>query len=188
MRTASIIDAASRLFSQRGYRGTSIAAVAREVGMTDAGVLHYFGTKRELLGAVLERSTLEDAGAFREIMALGGISALEGLAGWGAVMESSSEYTGLEITLGAEAIEPGSDLRPFFHSRYRVLRRWLTRAIEAGVTSGEFRSGTNARLEAAALIAFLDGIRLQWYFGVVDSLEVAVREHVEAVIDRISSV
>lgn len=185
VRADAIVLAASKLFAVRGFRGATIAAVAAEVGLTDAGVLHHFPTKRALLGAVLERSTLENAPGFRRLIDAGGIEALEGLAEWGRVMSEDSGLTMLEITLGAEALEPGSDLRPFFQTRYRVLRRWLIRAIDKGIARGEFRADADAEREATALIAFLDGIRLQWAFGFVDSLEDAVRAHVRARIEHL---
>lgn len=46
--------AALHLFSERGYAGTSIAAVAKAVGLSTPGVLHHFPDKRALLIAVLE--------------------------------------------------------------------------------------------------------------------------------------
>ncbi|RMI32783.1 TetR/AcrR family transcriptional regulator [Nocardia stercoris] len=48
-----ILDAALELFSERGYAGTSIAAVAKAVGLSAPGVLHHFPDKRTLLLAVL---------------------------------------------------------------------------------------------------------------------------------------
>lgn len=185
MRADAIVAAATRLFAERGFRGTTVAAVAHEVGLTDAGVLHHFPTKRALLSAVLERSTLEGAEGFRELLAAGGVDALEQLANWGAVMTERVQFTRLEITLSAEAIEPGSDLEPFFVARYRVLRRWLIRALEAGVARGELRADLDAEREVTEIIAFLDGIRLQWAFGYVDSLEASVHAHITDTLDRL---
>ncbi|MFE7800860.1 TetR/AcrR family transcriptional regulator [Nocardia sp. NPDC057440] len=50
---ARILSAALRLFSERGYAGTSIAAVAKAVGLSAPGVLHHFPDKRTLLLSVL---------------------------------------------------------------------------------------------------------------------------------------
>ena len=49
------IEAARRLFAERGFYGTSIAAVADELGLTKQALLHHFGTKEKLYGDVLER-------------------------------------------------------------------------------------------------------------------------------------
>ncbi|MEW2355074.1 TetR family transcriptional regulator [Spirillospora sp. NPDC029432] len=44
-----ILDAASALFAQRGYRATSMQAIADEVGITKAALYYHFGSKDELL-------------------------------------------------------------------------------------------------------------------------------------------
>ncbi|MFB4316120.1 TetR family transcriptional regulator [Actinomadura sp. 21ATH] len=44
-----ILDAASTLFAQRGYRATSMQAIADEVGITKAALYYHFGSKDELL-------------------------------------------------------------------------------------------------------------------------------------------
>jgi TetR/AcrR family transcriptional regulator len=50
-----ILAAAERLFSLHGFDGTSLRKVASQWGGTHVGVLHYFPSKRQLYGAVLER-------------------------------------------------------------------------------------------------------------------------------------
>lgn len=185
VRADAIVESASRLFAARGFRGTSIAAVAADVGLTDGGVLHHFPSKRALLAAVLESLTLASLDEAREMFAPGGIETLRRLADWGTVMERQVHQTGLEVTLGAESIDPGSDLHDFFAKRYRTLQRWFTRSIQAGVDRGEFQSDVDAHAEATALIAFLDGIRLQWYFGAVDSLAAEVRRHLLALVEKL---
>src|SRR3546814_13940791 len=54
-RRSQILEAAAELFSESGSAGTSIAAVAARVGISDAGVLYHFPTKEQLLLGVLGR-------------------------------------------------------------------------------------------------------------------------------------
>lgn len=44
-----------RLFAERGYTETPIKAIARACNMSDAGVFHYFPSKRDILEAILDR-------------------------------------------------------------------------------------------------------------------------------------
>jgi AcrR family transcriptional regulator len=53
-----ILDAAERLFSERGFDGTSIRDVTAEAGVNLAAVHYHFGSKEDLLRAVLERVVL----------------------------------------------------------------------------------------------------------------------------------
>jgi AcrR family transcriptional regulator len=50
-----ILDAAERLFAERGYRGTSIRAVTDLAGANLAAVGYHFGSKAALLAAVARR-------------------------------------------------------------------------------------------------------------------------------------
>lgn len=51
---SALLAAGRRLFSQRGFDGTSIRAITREAGANLGAVTYHFGSKRGLYGAVLE--------------------------------------------------------------------------------------------------------------------------------------
>ena len=53
-------DAATGLFVDRGYLATTIEAVAEQAGVAPQTVYHGFGTKRNLLAAVLDASIVGD--------------------------------------------------------------------------------------------------------------------------------
>jgi AcrR family transcriptional regulator len=50
-----ILDAASRLMSQRGFEGTSIATISQESGLPNSSIYWHFGSKAAILAAVMER-------------------------------------------------------------------------------------------------------------------------------------
>ena len=50
-----ILERAQNLFAQRGFYGTSIAAIVSELGISKQALLHYFPTKEKLYGEVLQR-------------------------------------------------------------------------------------------------------------------------------------
>lgn len=49
------IEAATELFAERGFYGVSLTNVADELGLTKQALLHHFGSKEKLYGAVLGR-------------------------------------------------------------------------------------------------------------------------------------
>jgi AcrR family transcriptional regulator len=51
---AAVLAAAQAAFAERGFRGTTIRAVAADAGVDPALVHHYFGTKDDLFVAALE--------------------------------------------------------------------------------------------------------------------------------------
>ena len=65
-RKKSIIEAATRMFARTGSRGTTLGEIAAEVGVSQAAVVYHFGTKEELLNAVLDnRDRFEDTQLWR---------------------------------------------------------------------------------------------------------------------------
>jgi len=63
------LNAAKHLFAQRGFYGTSIAAIAGELGLTKQALLHHFGSKEKLYGEVLQRLSGRLMAAIGEITA-----------------------------------------------------------------------------------------------------------------------
>src|ERR1700761_5543659 len=71
LRREQILEQAVRIVSQRGYYGFGIQELAKECGLTNGGLLYYFGTKEGLLIALLEDRDRRDAEA---ISAAAGLS------------------------------------------------------------------------------------------------------------------
>ena len=56
----AIVEAAARLFAERGYQETSVADIAREAGVALQTVYNAVGAKREVLFRVLEHAAAGD--------------------------------------------------------------------------------------------------------------------------------
>ena len=55
IRIAEIIDVAENLFTTKGYRGTTISDIAKEMGVAQGMCYYYFKSKEEILEALLNR-------------------------------------------------------------------------------------------------------------------------------------
>src|SRR5690349_21562654 len=91
--SGEIVTVAAELFARRGYRGTTLTAIAGEIKATDASILHYFPNKAAILDAVLERDDEPGRQEFLELIAPGGIEGLRRFARWGARMEAEPTTT-----------------------------------------------------------------------------------------------
>jgi AcrR family transcriptional regulator len=54
-----VLEAGSRLFSERGYQDTSIAEIGRRADIAKSVLYHYFGSKAGLYEAIVEAETRE---------------------------------------------------------------------------------------------------------------------------------
>lgn len=61
-----ILDVASRLMASRGYDGTSISQLCKEVGLPSSSIYWHFGSKEGVLAAVMERGALHFFESFPE--------------------------------------------------------------------------------------------------------------------------
>lgn len=82
-----LLDAAMRLFAERGFVGTTIGELEREAGLAprSGAVYQYFASKEMLLYAALERemATVNELEAVLEALPAGDLAAqLEALARW----------------------------------------------------------------------------------------------------------
>jgi AcrR family transcriptional regulator len=193
VRREQIIDAAVELFGEHGFRGTSVAAVADQVGVTDAGVLYHFGTKDELLLAVLDRLRGRQWGEMQtELQAAyleGGLAGLRLVRYWGAWMENTPEENKVLLVLSAEHLTDDSAVNVYFAERYGWLLTSLAEAFEQAAKNGDIRRDVDAVLEASMLMAMMDGIRLQWFLLGPKrvSMADAMYDYVDNMIERLTA-
>ncbi|TBW40957.1 TetR/AcrR family transcriptional regulator [Siculibacillus lacustris] len=70
-----ILDTADRLFGHYGYGKTTVADIARELGMSPANVYRFFASKLEIVEAKCERMLAQRHAYNLEIVASGGSAA-----------------------------------------------------------------------------------------------------------------
>jgi AcrR family transcriptional regulator len=61
VRRQQILEEATRLIGLQGYNGLTVHDLARRCGLTNGGLLYYFGSKEQLLVAILEERDRHEA-------------------------------------------------------------------------------------------------------------------------------
>lgn len=157
-----ILDAAVRAFSAQGYEGTSMLRVADAAGLSQAGLLHHFPSKRALLLAVLQRRDDVDSATFGLPGAVEGLAALDAMAD---LMDHNATLRGIVqgfTALTGEAVAEHSPGREHFTARYARIRGELAAALRLGVERGEVRADADCDAIAAEVFALMDGLQVQW--------------------------
>ena len=96
-----ILDSAMQLFGEKGFRGTSVAAIERAAGLTPGagGLYHHFRSKDEVLSAGLERQ-LARLGALRDIRRL-----FTGIGDLGVQLTLAARYVLAELDSESELLQ-----------------------------------------------------------------------------------
>lgn len=159
-RREQILLAATRLFGEAGFRGTSLRDLARACGVSHPTLLHYFPTKDDLLLAVLRRRdelTVEEIGRLsgpRELPAF--------LLRMSEVNASIPGIIALFTVTSAEATAPEHPAHPYYRERYRAAVAGLTTLLEQARHEGVLRPHVDPARAARSVFAVLDGAQVQW--------------------------
>ena len=149
---------AERLLARNGWRNTSLALIAKEAGVTPAGLLHHFESKEQLLNAVLDARDADD-----EIHAdyRSGDLVTE-LSRVPERFDRAPELVGTFTVLLVENIAPDAPLHDRLLKRYRDAVDIITAIITRGQESGQYRADVDAAGRAVEILAFINGMETLW--------------------------
>ncbi len=82
-----VMATSARLFAERGFAGTTMRAIADECGIQAASLYHHFGSKDELIAAIMTRSSTHVVELYDQIHAAG----LEPVARFEALIRATLE-------------------------------------------------------------------------------------------------
>ncbi|WP_194909650.1 TetR/AcrR family transcriptional regulator [Catenulispora rubra] len=143
-RRAQILEAALAAYASSGPQGPSLRSIADTVGLTEAGVLHYFDSKDELLVEILAARDRADVAAFD-------LTTLEGA--W-ALLEHATHTPGLvKLFLDMTVASASAD-----HPARELMQR---RAHTIFDIMGRFYS-EDEPWKPRVMLAAAEGLQIQW--------------------------
>lgn len=155
-----ILDKALAVVAREGYRGASVKEIADAVGLSQAGLLHYFDSKEELFTEILRKRDEVDSEYFaRRFDTLDASDAIE--QAYVALTRHNSQVPGLVhlfSRLAVDAADPQHPAHEFFLERNRILRRTFAEALPLR----QLPEGTDVEALARIFQAVSDGLQLQW--------------------------
>jgi TetR/AcrR family fatty acid metabolism transcriptional regulator len=177
---AKILDAATRVFAERGFFGAQVADIAHRAGIAAGTVYLYFRSKDEVLLSLFDR-TMRDA--IRE-----GRAALDGI-------DDPAERLRRIARLHLERLGRDRDLAIVFQVELRQSTKFMTRlsttqlrdylglirdTIADGQARGAFRPRVPATLGAKIFFGALDEMATNW---ILSDRRYALVEDADAVVD-----
>ncbi|HEX2240395.1 MAG TPA: TetR/AcrR family transcriptional regulator [Actinomycetota bacterium] len=161
-RRREIIGAAARLFSERGYHGTSMQHLADALGLQRGSLYAHIGSKEELLFDVVNEGAdrfLERGRAALEMQAIASVRLRRLLVGH---IETAIEHLDAATVFLNEWRYLSEELRARVQDKRDAYEAMLKEIIEDGIAQGQFRPDVNVRF-AARLVLSAGNWTYAWY-------------------------
>lgn len=155
-----ILDAAMAVFAARGFNNGSLIEIAEQAGMTHAGVLHHFGSKDQLLIAVLDHRDQVDVVHLEGQHPPVGKELLNHLIKTTEINATRAGIVQTYAVLSAESVTDGHPAQEYFRDRFTGLRGMVAEAFRE-IAPAEVDE-TRLWQAASAVIGVMDGLQVQW--------------------------
>ncbi|MBW2424659.1 MAG: TetR/AcrR family transcriptional regulator [Deltaproteobacteria bacterium] len=162
-RRGEILDAAGRLFAERGIRETTVRGIGEQVGVLAGSLYYYFSTKQEIVHALMRPYVEELLERYRVCVNSGGKARaqLEGLVR--TALEAMLEHPHENAILQRELD------RMFAEAEFAYLQEAVARieeiyvdVIRAGVAEGDLRGDVEPRFLFRMIMDVVKGAAY-WY-------------------------
>jgi len=172
-----ILDQATAMFGEVGYRGASLREIAARCGISHPGLLHHFPTKESLLLAVLEHRDEVDI-EWLDADSADGVTTLRHLVELVALNATRRGIVELYAVLSAEATSAEHPAHAYFQERYARAVDTATTAYLRAAAQGALREDVDPATAGRQLIALMDGMQVQWLLddGATDMAGVVRRQ------------
>ncbi|GAA1741791.1 hypothetical protein GCM10009809_41630 [Isoptericola hypogeus] len=176
-RQKEILEEATVAFARDGYRGGSLRDIAGTIGVSAGTILHHFGSKEQLLIAVLEHRDRHSGDTVKQYTSSARV--VDGVRRIVIEDEQQPGLMRLYVTLAAEAVSADHPAHDYFVQRYATLSNFIVEALRregyqppAGETLDDI---------ASLVLSTIDGLQLQWLlnpnFSMIDRFDSMLATH-----------
>jgi AcrR family transcriptional regulator len=161
----TIFAAAQRVMGQLGPAQWTLADIAREAGLTAGAVVHRFGSKRDLLLAMMEGMEAMPAAIFSELRSKhrSPLKTLRAYADCVAQMGDTPGTLAHHLSyLQLDIADP--DFNRHMRAQSRATRAQIRALLDESVAQHELKAGTNTTALARAVEVTLTGSLFTWAF------------------------
>jgi TetR/AcrR family fatty acid metabolism transcriptional regulator len=183
---SQILDAAMRVFAQKGVNGAKIADIAEAAGIGKGTVYEYFQSKEEIIsasfryfmdtmGVTIGRRVSKLTDPLDKLMAF--------FSGWADILEGEvMGYIEVVLDFWAEGIRKDKGVLAFnLAELYAEYRAMVEQLLDDCVAAGRIRP-VDTRITASILLGTMDGLLVQW---VADRTAFDIKAAIEALPDLI---
>ena len=158
-----IMDAALRIFAEKGFQSTTITEISKEAGVSEATIYEYFGTKEDLLFAIPEKITNETLEKSTKVIPY--IKGVEGkiraiLLFYVQLYQSNPHYSALVLL---QLMSNKRFRQTPAHAAIRRSSHGLLDCIKEGIADGTFKKDSNPYLIRSMLMGTIEHLFIHWH-------------------------
>lgn len=168
-----ILTVALEIIARDGYSRATVKELADAAGLSQNGLLHYFGSKDALFTEILRRRDEADEKTYDD--AAGDGDLYLGVSDLLARNANLPGFVQMHARLSNEASEPHHPAHDYFRSRYERIREKGTEAFARLQEQGRVPADADPAQLAVIMFALIDGLQTQWMYDA----DVDMTEHVQ---------
>jgi AcrR family transcriptional regulator len=161
---AEILDSAIEVIARDGYSGATVRQLGESVGLSQNGLLHYFGSKDALFTRILEHHDERNTAIVDPDHTDFATDLVERILKAIDDETASPGMAQLTLRLTSEATEPSHTAHEFFRLRFEAIRASVRDAVKRLQETDRLASDSDPDAIAALVYASWDGLRTQWMY------------------------
>ncbi len=186
LRRAEVLDATWRVISKRGLEAATVREIAKEAGVSNGALAHYFTSKDDILIQAhrLAYDRVFDRVAVRSADLDSGATVREMLYEALPLDEDRRVEAVIDVSYMGRALTNPS-LNAVRGESARVAREWWIDALGAARDAGHLRAGLDLALISEEILVFVDGVSIQAVHYPAHMTPELQRRLADALLDRI---
>ena len=157
-----IIQAATKVFAQKGFYNSKVADIAKEAKVADGTIYLYFKNKDDLLISIFENSMDNFSGEIQKIV-VGVSDPIEKLRRFIKLhLELVRENQDTAQVLQIELRQSSKFMKEYAATKFRDYLGHISQILEEGQEKGVFKKSINALIVKRAIFGAVDEMALDW--------------------------
>ena len=180
-----IMDAALRIFAEKGFQNATITEISKEAGVSEATIYEYFGTKEDLLFAIPEKISNETFEKSTKVIPY--IKDVEGkiraiLLFYVQLYQSNPHYSALVLL---QLMSNKRFRQTPAHAAIRRSSHGLLDCIKEGIEDGTFKKDSNPYLIRSMLMGAIEHLFIHWHMQGMPKRKTSIADMLDPLIEII---
>ena len=180
-----IMDAALRIFAEKGFQNATITEISKEAGVSEATIYEYFGTKEDLLFAIPEKITNETLEKSTKVIPY--IKGVEGkiraiLLFYMELYQSNPDYSALILL---QLMSNKRFRQTPAHAAIRRASHNLLDCIKEGIANSTFKKDCNPYLIRSMLMGTIEHLFIHWHMQGMPKSKTSIEDMLDPLIEII---